>query len=232
MTDPADPPIEVLMEQLIPQARAIAWKHWHGAPAVLEIEELVSLAYRGLVEARNRWPEYCMKNNFDPSRTRFFAEYCRRRMNGSILDFKRSADWVSRTTRNRARSLREAGQDLGRTEAELAQGTGMTRAQVADTLAAMARRPVGFDPIEHDVTDAADTESRAVVDDLLAAAVEVLTELPLPVQFSVILTFYSGLSVRQAADVLGLEPSEVTEMQQRGVLAVHQALTQAVKDRE
>lgn len=153
-------------------------------------------------------------------------------MNGAILDYMRSQDWVTRTVRNRARSLREAGQDLGRSDAEMASVTGMTREQVADTLAAMARRPVGFDPVEHDVRDAADTESHAVVGDLLGEAVRVIAELPLESQFVMTLTFYHGLSVRQAAAAMGLAPDRAAELQQEGVLKVHSALAKAARDRE
>lgn len=226
-----DPPIEELMNQLIPQARAVAWRHWHGAPYVLEFDELVSLANKGLVEARARWEQYCADHGYDPARTRYFAAYCLRRMNGSIQDYMRSQDWVTRTVRNRVRSLRDAGMDQGRSEAELAVAADMTREQVADTLAAMARKPVEFDPVEHDMRDIADTESHAVVDDLLSEATRVMGDLQLPVQFVLVLTFYHGLSVRQAADALGLAVNEVTNMQQEGVLAVHRALAYAAKDR-
>lgn len=227
-----DRPIEELMAQLIPQARAVAWKHWHAAPYVLEFDELVSLAYKGLTEASNRWEVYCAKNGFDPRITRFYSVYCLRRMTGSILDYMRSQDWVSRNVRNNARALREAGQDLGRSEAEMAAASGLTRAEVAETLAAMARRPVQFDPVEHDVADVSDTESQAAVSNLTDAAVAALEDQPLAVQFSVILTFYSGLSVKQAAQVLGLDAAEVATMQQAGALAVHAALARAARDRE
>jgi RNA polymerase sigma factor (sigma-70 family) len=229
---PIDPPIDQLMQQLIVQARAVAWRHWHGAPYVLEFEELVSLAYKGLTEAAARWEVYCEKNGYDPSCTRYFSAYCLRRMNGSILDYMRGQDWVSRTVRNRARALREAGQDQGASEAQLSEGSGLTREQVNDTLAAMNRRPVGFDPIEHDVTDAADTESHAVVDDLLAGAVQVMEGMPLATQFSMCLTFYYGMTVRQAAETMGMAPEEVTVLQQQGVLAVHEALARAARGRD
>ncbi len=226
-----DPPIEQLTTELIQQARAIAWKFWHSAPQALDFDELVSLANKGLAEARNRWPVYCQEHGFDPGMTRYYGEYCRRRMRGSVLDYMRSLDWATRTERNRARMLRDAGQDLGKTEAELAAGTGLTRQQVADTLSVMARRPVGFDPVEHDVTDSADTESRAVVSDLLATAVRVMRGLPLESQFVVILTSYYGLTIRQAAEVLSMEQGEAAGLQQAAVLAVHQALLRATEDR-
>jgi RNA polymerase sigma factor for flagellar operon FliA len=230
--EPVDPPISELMEKLIAQSRVIAWRYWHSAPYVLDFEELVSLAYKGLVEAHSRWPAYCEKNGYNPDTTRYFTEYSLRRMRGSILDYMRAQDWVPRTVRDRSRALRDAGQDQGQTQQQMAEATGMTRQQVSDTLAAMARRPVGFDPAEHDVQDAADTESSAVVDDLLATAVGVMQELPLPVQFALALTFYSGLTVKQAAEALGMEAGEVQQLQQTGVLAVHSVLAHAAREKK
>lgn len=226
-----DPPIEELMEKLVVQARAVAWKYWHSAPYVLEFDELVSLANIGLTEAHARWPSYCEKNSFDPATTRFFTEYCLRRMRGSILDYMRSQDWVSRTIRDRSRALRDAGQDQGRTQAEMAESTGMTVQQVSETLAAMNRRPTSFDPAEHDVRDAEDTESSAVVYELLRTAVGTLQELPLPTQFVLVLTFYSGMNIKQAAQAMGMESGEALALQQQGVLAVHGVMAQAAKER-
>jgi hypothetical protein len=481
MPDNPDPPVEELMEKLIPQARAVAWKHWHGAPYVLEFDELLSLAYKGLAEARARWPLYCAEHHFDPARTRFFSVYCvtpgtpvltagldwvpagdltvgqelvgvdedvsgrqrrhfrpslvqqaerrsarclvlrlsdgrevtcttdhlwlvswrvrgssaqycwrpagllrpgmrlfsplrpwsrdesrdggwlagvvdgggcyvrlhdqvrgyqvgqdkgamldkvcrvldnldlpyavsrpaveagvrvnitqawaatelagrlrmerlpgrpvwegrsaanrlsgaasevasvtdagvrevvtletsthtylanglvahncLRRMNGAILDYKRAQDWASRTERGNARLLRDAGQDQGVSEADMSVATGLSRAEVSETLAAMARRPVGFDPVEHDVPDNADTESHVVVSDLLDAAVSALEAQPVAVQFCTVLVFYCGLTPKQAASVLGLQAAEVTTMMQQGALAVHSALARAAGDR-
>src|SRR5712692_6533356 len=97
MADSPDPPIEQLMERLIPQARVIAWKYWRSAPAMLDFEELVSLANMGLAEAHARWPVYCKAHDYDPNTTRYFTEYSLRRMRGSVLDYMRSQDWVPRT---------------------------------------------------------------------------------------------------------------------------------------
>jgi len=193
---------------------------------------LLAVANKGLVEAANRWPVYCEKNSFNPATTRYFSTYCLRRVNGSILDYMRAQDWVPRTIRDRARLLRDTrGQGQDRTEQQMAEDTGLTRAQVSETLVALGRRPVQFDPIEHDIPVEADTESSALVDDLLRVSVEVMQALPLPVQFSVILTFYYNLSLKQVAEVLGLPSGEVAVLQRAGVLAVHNALSKAAKDR-
>jgi len=227
MPENPDPPIGELMDRMVAEARSIAWKHWHGAPYVLEFDELLALAYKGLAEAHARWGLYCEKNSYDPATTRYFSEYCRRRINGSILDYKRAQDWVPRAIRNNARVLRDAGQDQGQSEAQMAASTGLSRAEVSQTLAAMAQRPVGFDPVEHDVADRADTESHVAASALMDAAVSALEDQPVAVQFTTVLTFYCGMTPREAGEVLGMEAAEVATLAQQGALAAHRALAMA-----
>lgn len=231
MSDPArDPSLEELTVTMTDRARAIAWRHWHGAPAVLDFEELLSLAYQGLAQALARWPSYCEANHYDPELTRYFGAYASRRMNGAILDYKRGEDWVSRTVRANARALREAGQDLGATEAEMAHATGLSRAEVAETIAAMARRPARFDPAEHDMADLrAGTEDIAATAGLLDAAVSGLERLPLPARVMSALTFYAGMNVRDAASAAGLEERVATAAHREAALAAHQALLGAAR---
>jgi DNA-directed RNA polymerase specialized sigma24 family protein len=226
--------------RLLPKAAGSLWEDrgmWNRkelcAARIVEIEPVglqIVTALRtdtGTFLANGLASHNCQEHNFDPARTRFYAVYCQRRMTGSILDYMRSQDWVSRTVRNNARSLRDAGQDQGQSESAMASATGLTRAEVSQTIAAMARRPVGFDPAEHDVTDSADTESHVVVSDLLNAAVSALEELPVTEQFAAVLTFYCGLTPKDAAKVLGMGVAEVTALQQQAAVAVHRVLAEA-----
>src|SRR6202034_3675307 len=96
------------------------------APHALEMDELESLALSGLAAAAARWPGYCAQNDHDPTAYQFFRAYCLRRMRGSMLDYLRSQDWVTRSARTRAKALRAAGQDRGLSDAELARASSMS----------------------------------------------------------------------------------------------------------
>lgn len=215
--------------ELVPVCRNIAWKHWHNAPA-LEFEELLSLAYSGMAQARAGWERYCTKHSYDPRQTQYFGAYVSRRANGAILDFMRSLDWLPRQDRERARLLRDAGAGIGTSDSDLAAATGMTLAAVSASAAAVARRPVVFDASEHDMADAgalADVEGGVMMTGILAAGVSALRGLPVPVQTAVVLWFYRGLDARAVAGAMGVPATTVREMVNRAAMAVHAAVAAA-----
>lgn len=227
------PELDAVLDQkvieLVPVCRSIAWKHWHNAPN-LEFEELLSLAYSGMAQARAGWERYCLKHGYDPWQVQYFGAYISRRANGAILDFMRSLDWLPRQDRERARLLRDAGQGIGTTDSELAAATGMTLAAVAASAAAVARRPVVFDASAHDMADAgalADVEGGVVLTGILAAGVTALRGMPVQVQAVAVLWFYRGLDARAVAAVLGLPSARVREMAQDAAMTVHAAVAAA-----
>jgi RNA polymerase sigma factor (sigma-70 family) len=236
-----DPEIEHLVTELLPQARSEARKAWRRAPA-LDREELVSLAYTGLAMAASAWSGYCERNGFDVScgtwpcqrpdicGTRFFAAYALRRMRGAILDYQRQADWVSRSVRTRARAIRDAGYDLGTSEADTAAQTGLTPAQIRDTIAAVARRPVSADAEPVDVAEDDDVEGQAQVRLLLAAAVDTIRTLPEEVQIVLALRYYSQAEPAEIASLLNRTADEVAVFHMRGITAVRAAMVQAAAE--
>ena len=152
-----------LVGEVMPQARAEAYKVWQRAPHALELDELHAIALKGLAEASARWQQYCHEKGHDPRAFEYFPAYCLARMRGAMLDNLRSQDWVTRSDRTRAKLIRDAGQDRGASEAELAAATGLTVAEVRSTLAAVSARPVSIDAEPHDVAAEADVESQAMV---------------------------------------------------------------------
>jgi RNA polymerase sigma factor for flagellar operon FliA len=153
-----------------------------------------------------------------------------RRMNGAILDAMRSSDWVTRSVRSRARRLRDAGQDLGRTDQELADASGMPVAQVRETLAGIARRPVSFDPALHDVEDLASAEGSVMMGSVLQAAVAAMHALSSAGQVILVFHYYLQRSLGQIAEDLGLTADRAAELHNEGVVAVHAAMARAARD--
>jgi RNA polymerase sigma factor FliA len=220
--------LDEMVVAIRPQARSEAWKVWQRAPHALEMDELESLALSGLASAQARWITYCRQNDHDPEAYQFFAAYALRRMRGSMLDWLRAQDWVTRSDRTRAKALRAAGQDLGRSEEELAAATGMDLSEVRGTLAAVASRPVSIDAEPHDVAGMDDVEGQAVVNEVLTAMAGVLGALPDDVVLAVVLRYYHGHSDREIAPVLGVTPDEVARKRTAAILKVHDAMLKAV----
>ncbi len=242
MSEPAglDPEIERLVIDMMPQAKSEAWKVYQAAPHALDLDDLTSLAYTGLMMAAARWPRYCSDRGFDSGcgqvpcadpatcGTRYFAAYSLRRIRGAMLDAMRSADWVTRSMRTRAKALREAGQDLGKTEQELSEATGLTSRQIRATAAGVSARPVSFDAETHDVPDAGDVGEQVVVSGILAAVLAVMDVLDEQTQVILAFRFHQDLGFGEIAAILGITEQRVAELHNAGVQAVHNEMIKAI----
>jgi RNA polymerase sigma factor FliA len=220
--------VSLLVAEVVPSARAEAYRVWQRAPHALEMDELESLALSGLAAAAARWPVYCAKNGHDPAAFEYFYAYALRRMRGSMLDWLRSQDWVTRSARTKAKALREAGQDRGLTDAQLAAATGMSVSEVRETLAAVSARPVSMDAEPLDVAGEDDVEGQAVVSEVLAAMSGVIDRLGEPVRTALVLRYYHGMSVLELSAVIGVSPEEAARLHQGAVLEIHEAMLRAV----
>lgn len=220
--------IDQRVADLIPQARAEAWKVYQRAPHALELDELESLALLGLSQAAAHWEGYCARRGFDPYAFQFFSAYSLRRMRGAMLDAMRSQDWVTRSDRTRAKAIRDAGQDQGATDEQLARATGLTVREVQQTTARVAARPVSIDAESHDMADSADIESSAVVASVLAAATAVIRKLPPDSQVLLGLRHYHGYSVAACAAAIGVPEEEAARALTGAALQIHDAMLRAV----
>jgi RNA polymerase sigma factor for flagellar operon FliA len=217
-----------LIEEIMPQARAEAYRVWQRAPHALEMDELESLALSGLAAAGARWIAYCEKNGHDPTAYQFFTAYSLRRMRGAMLDYLRTQDWVTRSARTRAKMLRDAGQDRGLSEAELSAATGISVADIRETMAAVSARPVSIDAEPHDVAGADDVEGSAVVSEVLAAVGGVIAGLGESSRVVLALHYYHGMPMSELAGYAGVSEDEAVRLHQKAILAIHSAMLGAV----
>jgi RNA polymerase sigma factor FliA len=220
--------VNELVAEIMPQARAEAYKVWQRAPHALEMDELESLALSGLAHAAARWTVYCAEKGHDPRAYEFFRAYCLRRMRGAMLDWLRSQDWVTRSERTKAKAIRDAGQDQGRSEEELACAAGLTVREVRDTIAAVSSRPVSIDAEPYDVAGPADVEGQAVVSEVLTAVARVVARLPAAAQVVLALRYYHGRPIVEAAEIAGVTVDEASRLHQDAILEIHTEMLKAV----
>lgn len=217
-----------LTAEIVPSARTEAYRVWQRAPHALEMDELEALALSGLAHAAARWPVYCRAKGYDPTAYEFFYAYCLRRMRGSMLDYLRSQDWVTRSARTRAKALREAGQDRGLSDAELARTTGMSVDEVRATNAAVSARPVSIDAEPYDVAGTDDVEGQAVVSEILAAMSGVIGRLGDRERVIIVLRYYHGMTVPELAPYAGVTPDEAARLHQEVILECHAEMLKVV----
>lgn len=94
-----------LIERHLPLVEQIVLRVSGSFPRFVDRSELVSAGMLGLVEAAER---------FDADRGVPFAGYAVQRIRGAVLDVARSEDWSPRSTRQLARQVEDATQELAR----------------------------------------------------------------------------------------------------------------------
>ena len=88
-----------LLESHLPLVRSIAERMKRKLPSNVETEDFYSIGITGLVAA---------VRNYRSSHERTFATYAAIRISGAILDELRKTDWMTRTSRSKARRLSSA----------------------------------------------------------------------------------------------------------------------------
>lgn len=223
-----DREMEDLVHEHMNVAHSIATRVWRSAPHALEMDELRSIAYLGLVDAVRRWPDYCAERGFDKNRLEYFRTFASRRVHGAVMDSLRSSDWATRSLRTKGRQLTAAGLGSGATAAELAEKTGMTVRAVLDTIRDLAARPVSLDAEAVDVAGSGGVESARAERQLLGVVGKAVLELAEVCQTVLALHYYLGVELKEIARVLELPDSLVGQLHTEAVLAVHGALLESV----
>src|SRR5690554_5598290 len=86
-----------------PLVKIVAGRLAMHMPSNVELDDLEGYGAFGLLDAVEK---------FDPNREIKFETYASTRIRGSIIDGLRSADWVPRSVRNKARRLENSTQEL------------------------------------------------------------------------------------------------------------------------
>jgi RNA polymerase sigma factor for flagellar operon FliA len=220
--------MEALVIKHIPMAHSIAVQIWRRAPQAMDIEELKSLAYLGLVSAATRWYAYCERNEYDSGRVEFFTTYATRRMKGSIFDSLRSSDWATRSQRTKFKQLLEAGQEQGASEEELIFRTGLTSVEVRATLQSMDRRPVSIDADALDYAIESDVEQNANESVMLSVVVDTIRSLSDAQQCVLAMHYFAGQELQEVAKRMNITESKASHLHTDAVLMVHAALLEAL----
>ena len=227
-------------------ADTIATKEWRTATHALKRDDMLSLAYWGLLDAAQKWPDYCKNNNYDPEAIQFFKVYASLRIRGAIRDHIRSEDWATRTTRSKSKKLKDAGQDDGATLDELSERTGMSVSEINKVINKLAYRPVSLDayttnndPFQdspgrgnHELKDDIDTEGSAFANDMCRIFVSRFRVLSVEAQIVLALHYYSRMDLRSIAAELALSESKVSQIHAQGVQSIRESLIEAATESE
>jgi RNA polymerase sigma-B factor len=228
-----------LVEKNLDLAHHLALDVWRRNPTVFEREDVIEIAYEGLVKAAIK---------FDPSRARVneageadvagaFSGFARQKINGAILDWQRKRDHVPRRWRTTYKTLQEAGHGLGRTPQEVADLTGVSIEQVRLVVSAVEATVVSLhdaiysehsgDPVsdvEHD-----SVEGSALMGKIRSAVLGAWDELAEMQQVVLALRYYEGLELTHISEVLEVRLSTVRIAHAEGLLLLHEAMAREAR---
>jgi len=227
---PAAPDFETLVQRHLPLVRALVERMKRKLPPTIEAEDLYSVAVTGLVVAAR---------NYRPTQAGSFAAYAATRIRGALLDELRRLDWMSRSSRSKAKRL---GSALSRLEQ--AQGGAVTAAslcaelQMGETeLQALLEemRPVRLVSLDApEEGGGAEAEERClhdlIADDGAASAGEVvarkelvgllaqrLQQLPAMQKKVLAMYYYENLRLADIAAAFGLTESRICQIHTQAV---------------
>lgn len=222
-----------LVMQHLETANNIAREIHRKASHVLEIEDVTSMAYSGLVDAAARYPKYCLDKGYtEDSWEKFFFAYARHRIKGFVYDTIRKYDWATRGMRQKSKKLREAGQDQGASVKEMAESSGLSEKVVAETLFDMSIKTVSVEADEIDYSSRhQDTESSVLASFLLEVLVDAIKHLDPLSQVVLALHYYEEVEVQHIAKILGITEHRSSQLHTKSVLKIKSALVDAMAGR-
>lgn len=230
----------MLVERNIPLARFLARTVWQRNREEMDLEEVTSLAYQGLVTAALKFdPRAHGMSEETIENGKAFSAFARRKILGTILDWQRSLDHVGRALRFDYRLILRSGFvsfSEGPSLVVVAEEAGLTVERVREVLLAVSLEPVSRESLAP--TDDGDggphsdsnVESTAVESTVKRAAYAALRDLDPTAQVIVALRYYDGLELQAIAQMLELALPFVREVHTDAILTLHEAMRSHVED--
>jgi len=230
-----------LVEDNVPLARYLARSVWERNRANMDLDEVTSMAYIGLIKAATK---------FDPSKMseetlisgKAFSGWARKWINGEIMEWQRGEDHVQRSYRKIFKLLVSEGYQNGASEEDLVARTGLSLEKIREVIRAVHATPISIDlpaderstetffyptltiPTHHNV------ESTAVETIIKNATSEAYRELSELQQVIVAMHFYAGWELQKIAAELGLGLTVIRVANSEAVLSLHRAMRSRVQD--
>lgn len=235
----------VLRDQIIndysPLIKSIAFHFAARLPASVELDDLVSVATIGLMDAIEK---------YDPMQNTSFKNYATYRIRGSILDELRSLDSISRSTRKKVKALeraqicvekrtkRAASQAELRTELNLSSSDFHTLRGEAirpniislDQPTTRQQLPMGTllkEAIpDHNYQSPHVTLAQKELKTLLKDAIQ---KLPTNQRLTLCLYYYENLTLKEISEILTLTEPRICQLHQQAVKKLKELMNQAQK---
>lgn len=213
-------------------ARAIACRIHQRLPKAVELDDLISAAVTGLIEAIDR---------YDATRKVPFETYAKHRIHGAVVDTLRAADWVPRSVRRKADLIettrKQLSEQLGRTPTrrEMARSCEVSvkkydaivkDSQIRSLLSLDAPMGDGNPTplVEQVASDFDDPTERWVDAELKVAMRQALERIPEREKTALALYYLQEMSLKEVGGVLGVTESRACQLCGQGIKRLRRRL--------
>ncbi len=224
---------EISIADYMPMVLALARRLHRTLPRHIEVDDLTSAGYLGLVDAAQK---------FDGAKQTQFRTYAEFRVRGAMLDSLRELDCGTRSLRRRVRDIEQARRTLtlrlggAPEEADLACELGITLFELRETLAAAHTLETESLQAEREDADGQDLLASLVdpsAPDALTLClkgeckqllVDAIESLPERERLIITLSYYEELTLREIGDLLSVTVSRVSQLRTAAVKRLQSAL--------
>ncbi len=226
-----------VVNEYAPLIRMIAASYAAKLPPSIELDDLVSVATLGLLDAIDK---------FDPTQKTTFKRYAEYRIRGSILDELRSLDIVSRNVRQKQKVLlkatrhleqkhnRPVSQEEVRSELKLSKNEFHTlrKNAVRPHLISLDQPSLNDNYESTTIKDSIpDTnkprpDSELLNKEMKQKLADCLEELPENQRIALTLYYFESLNLREIAQVLELTESRVCQLHQKAIETIRNLISE------
>ncbi len=211
-----------------------------GLPQNVSRDDIMSLGLQGLFDALTK---------FDPGRDLKFDTYASFRIRGTIIDGLRKEDWLSRSSREKSKRLKQEIEKLEQTQMrhvtpeEIAKHMGVTVDEIYQTMHEQyfsnilsIDQKLQDDEEESDQSfvlkddDTKTPEQKTMMNELMGDLTEKIKELNDNEQLVLNLFYSEGLTLTEIGTVLNLSTSRISQIHSRALFKLRKLLAPEVID--
>ncbi|MCM2279700.1 MAG: FliA/WhiG family RNA polymerase sigma factor [Oligoflexia bacterium] len=213
------------------KVRFIAARMIASLPVSVELDDLVSVGFIGLMDAADK---------FCAARGVKFATYAEFRIRGAILDELRNQDWVPHCARGRAKAIDRAYHQVERrkgsrpTDSELSEALGVSRGRLdrmrrstgALALVSLESSEVHREAVQQieESREGADPYSEVLRKDARAFLERLFEDLPEEERLVLRCYYFRGLNLKEIASILSLSESRISQLHTKAILQLQKRL--------
>ena len=208
-----------LVINYMPAVKAMAYRLKERLPSSVEFNDLVSIGYEELVKLSNR---------YDPKKNDNFWGYAKKRIYGSMLDFLRSLDTLSRGDRKLVKEIDKIVNDYVNEY-----GTQPSNEYLSEVLgldiekikkARRADEIYSVMPIEEQMKYYEDVSKKIEEEELIEVIKSILKTLNEKEQLVIQLYYFEELSLKEIAEILEVSESRVSQIHKKIIKKIREKL--------